>query len=1193
MKEVIDQAIMDGIDRADEAFLLLLWQRPLESIPHYCELTKKMSDESQARLAYQHLTEVYGEGDCGLLHNAILKFQTVHPGISALSGDYIAEFITSLRDTFIEIRRILHQSLVGQIEIMTCFYRHNGEEPLLLSDKPSLSHEERLQRRDNRHIAIGIAQQQCDVVIQELLEIYIQKVYGASTQSSITLMELLAYRAEREEFFTQSYLSKTHMLADLDRERQDTYLIPDGERGEVRARAIREWITQVTTAPDGIPEYYQPLFDAAKTVCLKEKLEKLIADSSSGSSLLLKPEALFALRDKVASELTLADIYKELQYALEANCIWSNTRFGDDKETIFHLVSKAGNCQLLMSLSELARHMKFEELNFLDFQDKQGNTAFHAAMGADQYQCAITLIGFDVNLILCNIAGVKAYNACDSQGNGLAHYAVITNKFDWMSIIAATQEQPDDQSTLTVLDHILIQANLIGDTALHIAWRNNNFEATCVLLSYGANSRIANHRGEVPFKMLNNAGATYVIEAYRRNQKGLIDQFYDECPECITALNREGHTLLGLSLEQGDYDYAMHLIRRCNANFFDIHAIANIPVYQLRNAHDGATLLHHLVRTGAHTDAFYLIDQGADPSVEDGDGQPVYKAQDPNGLPIAHCAIKYRSYTSFVRLINAGVINPDEVNGNGDSLWTMLLNLVKEEQRQEEEERRWKKEACKSKKQGRKQEKAQQQKAGKQGASYKYLDFQKFITLIMVNYYEAQRHYKQEIAGSEDMHDVEYLLEPRSPLAFSHLESPEIDLNARVEVPEQLEVSMEAAASTGEEVKSPMDEITVHVGTGERQWSHLQTSTINKFGDIGDAEMSSNLKAWDRIRHQLITRDQCRKFLERKRAFLKQLISETCISTIVSHMAEDDLDLTQRLQAVSKQKNKNMPPALLHESRSLHFNATNIPGFGLGVDYRTMALRSKAETHRADMQTRRAEEQTRRAEEQARRAEEQARRAEEQTRRAETLANTLICAQLNGIGLVYQSQEAPEHGHQFYTAVAHYLGISTGELRERVKKALTQLQQDPPAALSQLFSRTPLTIACHVSQLASEVEVDADLESAILSFVLQRPILVLSLYEKIGVALADTACIDQLEQDPIFVFKHPKRAYFEGVDRDEDFEDRKLIRGLMLKSNTQKVVEAQTATAAVTTIGIFSNAAMVAAEAVTGANTKNTLSMQD
>ncbi len=41
MKEVIDQAIRDAIAREDEVFFSLLWQRPLDTIPHYCQLVKK------------------------------------------------------------------------------------------------------------------------------------------------------------------------------------------------------------------------------------------------------------------------------------------------------------------------------------------------------------------------------------------------------------------------------------------------------------------------------------------------------------------------------------------------------------------------------------------------------------------------------------------------------------------------------------------------------------------------------------------------------------------------------------------------------------------------------------------------------------------------------------------------------------------------------------------------------------------------------------------------------------------------------------------------------------------------------------------------------------------------------------------------------------------------------------------------
>ncbi len=237
------------------------------------------------------------------------------------------------------------------------------------------------------------------------------------------------------------------------------------------------------------------------------------------------------------------------------------------------------------------------------------------------------------------------------------------------------------------------------------------------------------------------------------------------------------------------------------------------------------------------------------------------------------------------------------------------------------------------------------------------------------------------------------------------------------------------------------------------------------------------------------------------------------------------------------------------------------------------------ETERADMQAERAEEQTRRAEEQTRRAQ-----------CAETLVRTLFGSHLHFIGFVYQSQDAPEHGHQFYKAVAHYLGMSTQALRECVRETLQKQQQDPPAALSQLFSRAALTIAGHINQLTAEVEVDADLESAILSFVLQRPILVLSLYGKIGVALADVACIDQLGQDPIFVFKHPECTYFEGVGRSDDFEAITTIRDLMLKMNTQKVARGQVSSVgAVTTIGIFGGGAVTATAEV---ETRNSLGVQ-
>lgn len=922
MKAVIDQAIMDAIDRADAAFLLLLWQRPLESIPHYCELTKKRSDASQANLVDQHLTEIYGEGDCGLLHHAILKFQSIHPDIHSLEGDYIAEFIIYLKAAFIKARKILHQALVDQIALMTSYYHRDQEEPLLLEEDKSLSLKEQLQRRDNRHIAIGIAQQQCDVVIQEAFESCIQKVNTVSKEASITLEALSQYRAEKEAFATKSYLDGIHALQELDQTRQDIYLIPDGQRGEERGRLIREWISQVAGAPSDISKCYQALFDAATKVCLEEALEKEISDKQYGLTMLSDPKIMGEVTEAAKAKVTPSEISKKLQYALEGHSIWSHTRFGVNQETIFHLISKAGHHTLLANLCSLVRHINLEEPDFLDLQDKQGNTVFHAAMGCDQYQCAITLVGFDINLMLCNTAGVKAYHACDSQGNGLAHYAVASNNFDWMSIISAIQAQPDDQSILTVLDHILMQTNFMGDTALHIARRNSNFEAACVLLSYGADPRIVNHSGEVPFKMLNNAGDTYAIEAYRRNEKGLIDQFYDTCPECITALNREGHTLLGLCLEQGDYKYAMHLIRRCNANFFDMHAIAHIPVYQLRNAHDGATLLHYLVRKGAHTDAFYLIDQGVDPSVEDSDGQPVYKAQDPDGLPLTHCAIKYKSYTSFVRLINAGVVNPDDVNRDGDTLWTMLLNLVEEEEKWGEEHQQ----------QGVQQqdihehEEGQKQKVGQQAVSYKYLDFQKFITLIMVNYYEAQRRYNQEITESEGIHDVEYLLEPQSPFSFGHLEPPEIHFTARPA--ERVPV-----LSTNETSRSPIDDITAYIGRGQRVWSHLQQDAISELGDISEVAIRKNLRTWDRIRHGLVTRDQCKKFLENKRAFLKCIMGEACISTIVSHMGANDLDLSKRLQTFSLEKDKNMPLALLQKARQLYYNATHIPGYGFGVDY--------------------------------------------------------------------------------------------------------------------------------------------------------------------------------------------------------------------------------------------------------------------
>ncbi len=177
--------------------------------------------------------------------------------------------------------------------------------------------------------------------------------------------------------------------------------------------------------------------------------------------------------------------------------------------------------------------------------------------------------------------------------------------------------------------------------------------------------------------------------------------------------------------------------------------------------------------------------------------------------------------------------------------------------------------------------------------------------------------------------------------------------------------------------------------------------------------------------------------------------------------------------------------------------------------------------------------------------------------------------------------------------MAHYLGIGANELRMRVKAELTELQQNPPSDLLQLFSNTPLTIARHISQLAAETEIDADLECGVVSFVLKRPILILSLHRDIGVYLTDRASSAKLALDPIFVFKYPEHSYFEGVTQGDDFKAEADFYNRALIKNTQKVSVAVTGAEATTTIGIFSNAAMVTAEAVTGANTKNTLSMQD
>ena len=145
-----------------------------------------------------------------------------------------------------------------------------------------------------------------------------------------------------------------------------------------------------------------------------------------------------------------------------------------------------------------------------------------------------------------------------------------------------------------------------GNTDLHDAAANGHLERAIALLRDNANPNLPDEHGNTP---LHNAAYVNATEITER----LLDAQADP-----NAVNRDGNTPLHIAIHfsgEGDYDATIRRLLDAGADL------------DLRNSLDGYTPLHVAVREGFHGTAEELLRRGADPNVEDHEGQtPLHTA---------------------------------------------------------------------------------------------------------------------------------------------------------------------------------------------------------------------------------------------------------------------------------------------------------------------------------------------------------------------------------------------------------------------------------------------------------------------------------------------------------------------------------------------------------------------------------------
>ena len=177
-----------------------------------------------------------------------------------------------------------------------------------------------------------------------------------------------------------------------------------------------------------------------------------------------------------------------------------------------------------------------------------------------------------------------------------------------------------DSQTRSDLPDINAQ-NTSGETALHVAVRDRQIMAIKKLLAFGADMSLKNKNGETPVNVAEQYGPTLIVtllNGQAERNKDFLQAAHDGKFEEIkgslsndaqfNARDKNGQTALHIAAAKGHEEIAEHLL---NEYFADVHAKDN----------DGNTALHLAATAGKFDVVKFLLELGADPSLQNHKGK--------------------------------------------------------------------------------------------------------------------------------------------------------------------------------------------------------------------------------------------------------------------------------------------------------------------------------------------------------------------------------------------------------------------------------------------------------------------------------------------------------------------------------------------------------------------------------------------
>ncbi|MCS5710637.1 ankyrin repeat domain-containing protein [Candidatus Berkiella aquae] len=263
----------------------------------------------------------------------------------------------------------------------------------------------------------------------------------------------------------------------------------------------------------------------------------------------------------------------------------------------------------------------------IDLQDAEGYAALHLAVQKEDFKMVEELIRQGAELNSYNYYGLLpihiAFENEDIKELLLKNGAAYPHLFSELHTAASLGDVSTMRILLTRNNTLLHSLDMQGNTPLHSAVLNNQFEAVKMLVSHGAKLNIVNQAGYPPICGTNSEIKNYLLEngaeeynddyvpidlaktelhnAIVLDDLDKIDELVDENNESLNVANRAGETPLQLAITLKKYDTAVKLIKM-GSRLDVVNIYGETPLHSAALAKN-SVLVKKLLKYGAALEA--------------------------------------------------------------------------------------------------------------------------------------------------------------------------------------------------------------------------------------------------------------------------------------------------------------------------------------------------------------------------------------------------------------------------------------------------------------------------------------------------------------------------------------------------------------------------------------------------------------